>query len=160
MIYCWIESHPLNWVFPVIYCLIGLHPVHLVISHWIKLHPVNFVFLMVSCWIQSRGQALEFSVKSGLPGGRENVAVQTRAKYSNLLSVDLVYHPHNWPYNTSKNLEIHLSTPRNACPQNPCINPCPILFWSWWYSAHLCDWPRNQAALGNLWSVQSSHQSW
>ena len=29
-------------------------------------------------WGHARGQALEFSVKSGLPGGRENVAVQTR----------------------------------------------------------------------------------
>ena len=28
-------------------------------------------------------QALEFSVKSGLPSGRKNVAVQTHVKYSN-----------------------------------------------------------------------------
>ena len=47
VIYCQIESHPVNWVFPAISCLIELHPVHLVIlviSHWIESHPLNLVF--------------------------------------------------------------------------------------------------------------------
>ena len=75
-----------------------------------------------------RGQALEFSVKSGLPGGCENVAVQTRAKYSNLLSVDLVYHPHYWPYNTSKNLEIHQAHPEMPAPKTPVSTPVQFFF--------------------------------
>ena len=39
VIYCQIESHPVNWVFPAISCLIELHPVHLVVP-------------MISCWIK------------------------------------------------------------------------------------------------------------
>ena len=62
--------------------------------------------------------ALEFSVKSGLPYGPENVAVLTCENqcHSSWLSVDLVSYAHHWEYNTSKNLYIHLNTIRNACP--------------------------------------------
>ena len=41
VIYCQIESHPVNWVFPAMSCLIELHPVHLVVP-------------MISCWIKSQ----------------------------------------------------------------------------------------------------------
>ena len=68
MIYCWIESHPANWVFPLDFpwFTVGLNhilwirffPWFPMIYCWIESHPVNWVFPLISCdllsdWITS-----------------------------------------------------------------------------------------------------------